>query len=235
MRQKHKVLGIIPARKGSKRLPNKNVLPFSGKPLSLYVMETASQSSLIDTLVVSSDSEEVLALANDFPEIVQIKRPNDLASDTSPAIDYVNHALDFLKTKFNSEFDIIVILQPTSPLTSVEDIDNTVQKLIDSGADSAVSVTEVGQMVNPIKLKIMQSDKLLPFLEEESGRMAAHEIPKVYVRNCSVYATSISAVNNNQIIGEDCRGYEMPRERSVDINDSLDFEFAEFLYQKYKQ
>lgn len=233
MEKKHRILGIIPARKGSNRLPNKNILPFAGKPLSKHIIETALQSKLIDVIGVSTDSDEVLNLAEDFTEIVRIKRPDELASDTSPAIDYVHHAIEILKVDYALEFDVIVILQPTSPLTLPEDIDNTIQKLIDTKADTAVSVMEVGHMINPLKLKVMQADKLLPYLEDEKGRMAAHEIPKVYVRNCSVYATTIDTINKNQIIGEDCRGFVMPPERSVDINDLLDFEFAEFLYNKY--
>jgi CMP-N,N'-diacetyllegionaminic acid synthase len=233
LEKKHRILGIIPARKGSKRLPNKNILSFAGKPLSRHIIETALQSKLINKIVVSTDSDEVLGVAEGFHEVIRIKRLDELASDTSPAIDYVHHTLEVLKKEQGFEFDIVVILQPTSPLTLSDDIDKTIQKLIDTKADTAVSVMEVGHMINPLKLKVMQADKLLPYLEDEKGRMAAHEIPKVYVRNCSVYATTIDTINKNQIIGEDCRGFVMPPERSVDINDLLDFEFAEFLYNKY--
>lgn len=235
LKNKAKILGIIPARKGSKRLPNKNILPFAGKPLSLHIMEIASGAELLDKIVVTTDSQEVLGLVKNFPEIIGVERPNELATDISPAIDYVHHTLRLLKEEYGYTFDIVVILQPTSPLTLSTDIDETIQKLIETDADTAVSVVEVGHMINPLKLKVMEADKLLPYLEDEKGRMAAHEIPKVYVRNCAVYATTINTVNNNQIIGEDCRGYIMPSERSVDINDQLDFEFAEFLYKKHKK
>ena len=92
-----------------------------------------------------------------------------------------------------------------------------------------MSVMELSHDLHPLKFKTMQGDRLSPYIEAETGRMAAHELPRVYVRNCSVYATRRETIDAGQIIGDDCRGYVMPRERSLDINDSLDFSFAEFL------
>jgi CMP-N,N'-diacetyllegionaminic acid synthase len=92
-----------------------------------------------------------------------------------------------------------------------------------------VSVVEVEHAVHPAKFKVMQDDRLLPYLEEERGRMASHELPRVYVRNCSVYATRRTVIDCGQVIGADCRGYLMPRERSLDINDEMDFALAEFM------
>lgn len=229
-----KILGIIPARAGSKRIPNKNILPFAGKPLVQHIIETACKSTLLDTIVVSSDSEKVVQIAQQFDTIIPINRPIHLATDTSPAIEYIRHALIFLEANYKKTFDIIVILQATSPLTTPKDIDKTINKLISTGADSAVSVVKLDHMVHPIKLKVLEQDKLLPFLEEENGRMAAHELPDIYVRNCAVYVSRKRVINQGLIIGEDCRGYEMPPERSVDINDPIDFKFAEFLLKTNK-
>jgi CMP-N-acetylneuraminic acid synthetase len=225
------ILGIIPARAGSKRIPNKNIKNFAGKPLVQYIIEASCGSSLLTDIVVSSDSREVLAIAGKFNKVITLYRPENLASDDSPAIDYVKHTLEYLSPK---KYDIIVILQPTSPLTLSEDIDKTIRKLIDTGSDSAVSIVELSHMINPLKLKVLSGDKLLSYLEEEKGRMAAKELPKVYVRNCAVYVSTINTIEKGQIIGEDCRGYLMPQERSVDINDPLDFAFAEFLFSRIK-
>ena len=227
-----KVLGIIPARKNSKRLPDKNIKPFGGKPLISHIIETALASDRIDDLVVSSDSEEILHIASGFNGLHAIKRPDELAQDDSPAIDYVKHTLEYFKSEKDLDFDIVVILQPSSPLTTKEDIDATIDLLINSAAESAVSVVKLDHMIHPIKLKRMEGDKLLPYLEEESGRMAYQELPEVYVRNCSVYATRSNVIDSGVIIGKDCRGYVMPRERSVDINDKFDFLFAEYLFMK---
>lgn len=228
-----KILGIIPARKGSKRVPNKNFRLFAGKPLFSHITEVALQSRVLSDIVLSTDHEEILEFCKaNYPSVIALERPSNLSDDLSPAIDYVHHALKILKEKFDKEYEIVVILQPSSPLTSPIDIEQTVLLLQATKADTAVSVVKLGHMVHPMKLKIMEQDKLLPFLQNEEGKMAAHELPDVYVRNCAVYATSMQCIQQGKIIGDDCRGYKMPAERSVDINDMIDFEFAEFLKQK---
>jgi CMP-N-acetylneuraminic acid synthetase len=221
-----KTLGIIPARGGSKRVPRKNVRPLGGKPLVAWAIEAATAARL-DRVVVSSDDDEVLAIAGRFDPRLPLRRPAELATDTSPAVDYVRHALEAC-----GDHDAVVIVQPSSPLTLPADIDATVELLERSGADTAVTVMELDHAIHPIKLKVLSGDRLLPYLEEERGRMAAHELPKLYVRNCSVYATRASVVAAGAIIGADCRAVVMPRERSIDINDELDFSFAEFLVSR---
>jgi CMP-N-acetylneuraminic acid synthetase len=216
-----KVLGIVPARGGSKRLPRKNVLPLGGKPLVRWAIDCGRAAQAIDRLVVSSDDPEVLAVAGDLG----IERPAAFATDTSPAIDYVKHALSVV----GGDWDAIVILQPSSPLTLPSDVDATVRLLESSGADSAVTVMKVDHAIHPVKLKTLDGDRLKAWWEEERGRMAAHELPELYVRNCAVYATRRRVVEAGAIIGEDCRAVVMPRERSVDINEELDLAFAEFL------
>lgn len=115
-----------------------------------------------------------------------------------------------------------------------EDIYATIDLLKNSNADTAVSVVRLEHATHPAKLKVMYGNKLLPYLEEEKGRMAEHELPKLFVRNCAVYATLCEVIERGQIIGENCVGYVMPRERSVDINDEMDLAFAEFLIQRQK-
>jgi CMP-N-acetylneuraminic acid synthetase len=222
-------LGIIPARRGSKRLPRKNVLPLGGKPLVAWTIEAARAATRLSALVVSSDDPEVLEVAASYDPSLALERPEELATDESPAIEYVRHSLATLEAAGQGPFDAIVILQPSSPLTSPEDIDATIELLQASGADSAVSVMRLDHAVHPLKMKLLEGDRLLPYLEEERGRMAAHELPEIYVRNCSVYATRRHVVESGQVIGADCRGYVMPRERSLDINEELDLQFAEFL------
>ena len=225
-----KILGIIPARAGSKRIPGKNIKPLLGKPLVAYSIEAALKSKLLTHVAVSSDSAEVLKIAAQYPEVTPIQRPAELADDHSPAIDYVKHALQTL----GENFDLVVILQPSSPLTLPEDIDHTIELLLQHPeADSSVSVMKLDHATHPVKLKVKKDDLLLPFWEEENGRMAAHELPELYVRNCAVYVSRSSTITSGKIIGDHCVGYLMPRERSVDINDPIDFEFAEFLMSKH--
>lgn len=185
-------------------------------------------SKEITDFVLSSDDDDILKIGSNYDKLICLKRPENISGDLAPAITYVNHAIAFLKKKF----DFLVIIQVTSPFTTGEDIDNTIGLLYNTEADSSVSVMKLDHAIHPVKMKIMEDTELKPYLEEEAGRMAAHELPELYVRNCSVYVSKIKVIEAGKIIGNKCLGYEMPRERSIDINDSIDFEFAEFLLQK---
>lgn len=222
------ILGIIPARAGSKRLPNKNKLPFDGKPLIQHIIESGQKSTRITHLVVNTDDTDILAMETNFPSLTFLKRPEELAKDGSPAIDYVQYTIEKFKQEGVS-FEAVVILQPTSPLTLPEDIDGTINLLLNSDADSSVSVMKLDHATHPVKMKTMEGQKLNPYIEEERGRMAEHELAEIYVRNCSVYVSRTEVMESGQIIGNSCLGYLMPRERSIDINDRMDFAFAEFL------
>jgi len=227
-----RTLGIIPARAGSKRLPRKNVLPLGGKPLVAWSIEAARGAPRLSRLVVSSDDREVLDIAASYDERLPLARPAQLATDTSLAIEFVRHALETLEGQGEEPFEAVVIIQPSSPLTLPADIDATVDLLATSGAESAVSVVQLDHAIHPWKMKVLDGDRLLSYLVDERGRTAAHELPPIYVRNCSVYATRRSAIDAGQILSDDCRGYVMPRERSVDINEELDLAFAEFLLSR---
>lgn len=235
------VLGIIPARGGSRRVPRKNLCTIAGKTLVARAIEAARSATRIDRLVVSSDSDEILAIAASYDPALALRRPPELSTETALAIEYVRHALAELGRPQGPEdaegaqdsrgerFDAVAIIQPSSPFTLAEDIDATIDLLDRSGADSAVTVVQLDQVVHPFKLKTLDGDRLRPYLEPEKGRMAAHEIPTIYARNGSVYVTRVSTVERGDLLGEDSRAVVMPRERSVDINDPLDLRFAEFL------
>ncbi len=229
------ILGIIPAREGSKRVPQKNFKPFAGTTLTDLAIQQGLSSKYITSLAVSSDSDAVLQLASNYTGVTCVKRPEELSKDQSPAIDYVRHTLSELENEIS--FDMVVILQPSSPLRNSSDIDATIQLLLKNpGADSAVSVVKVDHMVHPYKLKVMEQQVLLPFIEDEAGRFAAHELPDIFVRNCAVYATWRKDLETRaDVIGKKSVGYVMPAETSVDINEPLDFDFAEFLYTKIKR
>jgi CMP-N,N'-diacetyllegionaminic acid synthase len=227
-----RVLGIIPARGGSKRVVEKNLRFLGGKPLVAWAIEAACRSKCIDRLVVSSDDERILEIARGYDPRLPLRRPAELATDTALAIDYVRHAMREIEQAEAIVFDAVVIVQPSSPFTLSVDIDATIGLLDASGADTAVSVVEVAHDLHPAKFKVLNGNRLAPYFEEERGRMAAHELPHVYVRNCSVYATSRRTIERGQMIGDDCRGYVMPRDRSLDINDERDIAFAEWLLER---
>lgn len=229
LKQKLNILGIIPARQGSKRVPGKNTKLLAGIPLIEYALKAAVDSEWLTTLVVSSDDDTIASIVSKYPSVRYINRPKELASDTSPAIDYVKHAFDVLGDKF----DVVVIIQPTTPFVLASDIDGTIDLLVKNNAATSVSVVRLEQMHHPLKLKIMKGSTLLPLLTDEGPIKAAHELPDVYSRNGGVYATTTETIMKGLIIGDPCVGYVMPFERSIDINYSIDFEFAEFLARKF--
>lgn len=229
------VLAIIPAREGSKRVPQKNFRPFANTTLVDIAIQHAIGSKCIRTIVLSSDSDQVLEIGAKYTQVLPLKRPLELSDDLSPAIDYVRHALRECESD-EIKYDIVVILQPSSPLRISEDIDACVQLLsLHPEADSCVSVVKVDHMIHPIKLKKLNDVKLEPYFEEEAGRFASQDLPDVYVRNCAVYATWRNDLETkNDVIGNTSLAHIMPDYTSVDINSMLDFEFAEYLYKKNK-
>lgn len=231
---KKNVLAIIPARGGSKRVPGKNKKLLAGKELIRYVIEATINAQEVSNIVVSSDDKDILAIAAEYSEVIPLERPAEISGDTAPAITYVHHTLDYLDSQGYPPFDYVAIIQPSSPFTLGEDIDHTIHLLYEGNADSAVSVMKVDHSIHPIKLKVLAGLELKPYFEDEGGKMAAYELPEIYVRNCSVYVSTIKTIKKGGIIGPVCLGHVMPRERSIDINDPIDFEFAEFLILKQK-
>ena len=229
-----KILGIIPARHGSKRVPHKNFRPFAGTSLIDLAIKQALEAKKLDRIVVNSDSPEVLKAAKAYMKqgVEVLERPEALATDTAPAIDYMLQTISYYEDR-GERYDLIVIIQPSSPLRTGADIDATITLLeTNPTADSAVSVVSVGHMVHPHKLKRMEGNALIPWLVDEGQKTAAHEIPNLYVRNCAVYVFKTQYLLKGVTYGNKSLGYLMPPETSVDINDMLDFEFAEYLFEK---
>jgi len=229
---KMRILGIVPARGGSKRLQRKNLCLVGGKSLVARAIETALAATELDRVVVSSEDAEILSVAEAYGPGIALRRPDSMSTDTSLAIEYVQHALATLELT-EPRYDAVAIIQPSSPLTRPQDIDATVRLLRTSGAESSVSVSKIDQTIHPFKLKVLEGDHLLPYLEDENGRMAQHQLPSLYARNGSVYVTRRDVIESGQLLGHDCRAHVMPREYSVDINDEIDLQFAEFLLERH--
>ena len=229
------ILAIIPARAGSTRVPGKNKKLLAGKELIRYVIEATINAQEVNVIVVSSDDKQILAIAAEYQKVIPLERPAEISGDTALAITYVQHTLNYLGERGYAPFDYVAIIQPSSPFTLGEDIDHTIRLLYKNNADSAVSVMKVDHSIHPVKLKVLVGPELKPYFEDEDGKMAAHELPDLYVRNCSVYVSTLKTIEEGKIIGPVCLGYLMPRERSLDINDPVDFEFAEFLQLKHNK
>lgn len=209
-------------------MPRKNVKALGGRPLVAWAIAAATEARLVDRVCVSTDDDEILGLAETTLAGCGLRRPPEIATSESMAIEYVTHALDTF-ARAGEAFDAVVIVQPTSPFTEGPDIDAALELLDRSGADSVVTVVKLAHDLHPVKMKLLEGDRLIPYVEEERGRMAYQQLPDVYVRNGSVYAIRCSTLASGELLGSDSRGVVMPRERSVDINEPIDLAWAEFL------
>jgi CMP-N,N'-diacetyllegionaminic acid synthase len=225
-----RVLGIVPARGGSRRMPGKNLAEVGGRTLVRRALDAAVASGRLDPVVLSSDDTAILAEAAGMSAVRALPRPAELATDTALAIDVVRHVLAGLEGE-GDRFDAVAIVQPTSPLTAPEDVAAAVDLLERTGAESAATVVRLDHAVHPFKLKRLEGDRLVPFLEDDAMR-PEHELPELWVRNGAVYVTRRDVVERGLLITADCRAQVMPRERSVDVNEAIDLAFAEFLEQR---
>ena len=220
-----RVLGIVPARGGSKRVPRKNLARLGGSTLVRRALETSVAAGCFDVIVLSSDDDEILAEAEGL-DIVVLRRPAELAADSALTRDVALHALHKAEA-LSARFDAVAIVQCTSPFTAPGDVAETVELLERTGAESVVTVARVESAHHPLKLKRLEGDRLLPYLEDD--RMTpSQELPPLWVRNGSVYAFRRDVVERG-LETDDVRGYEMPPERSFDIDTPRDIAFAEFL------
>jgi CMP-N-acetylneuraminic acid synthetase len=218
------VLGLVPARGGSTRVPRKNLAPLGSRTLVRRALETAVAAGCFAVVALSSEDDEILAEAAGL-DVVALRRPPELSTETARAGEFARHALREL-----GDFDALAIVQCTSPFTAPEDLRGAVELLERTGAESVVSVVVADAAYNPLKLKRLVGDRLLPYLEDD--RLApSHELETLWVRNGSVYAFRRDVVERD-LEAEDVRGYEMPRERSFDIDTAEDLAFAEFLVER---
>ena len=220
--KKPKVLALITARGGSKGLPRKNILPLGGKPLIAWTIEAAQQSGIADQIVLSSDDNEIIKVAETWGCSVPFKRPSVLASDIASSVDVVMHTLDQLPG-----FDYIVLLQPTSPLRNAEDIKNAFNALLEAKAKSCISVTEVEQSPYWMYLEDNES-RLVKLIHKPDVPTRRQDLPKVYIPNGAIYISEIKElIKNKTFIGNNCIAYKMTAESSIDIDCAKDFKKAE--------
>jgi N-acylneuraminate cytidylyltransferase len=218
------ILGLIPARGGSKGLPRKNIIPLLGKPLIAWTIEEAKKSKYIDRLILSSEDDEIIRIAKEYGCEVPFKRPVELAQDNTPGIEPV---LDAIKKLPN--YDYVILLQPTSPLRTVEDIDGCVEKCIYNKVNACVSVTEPDK--SPYWMySLDDKDKMVPLLDTEEEFTYRQEIPKAYVLNGAIYVAKANyLLKKKSFVSEDTIAFIMPPERSIDIDSEVDFKLAEIL------
>lgn len=225
----HNIVGVIPARGGSKRIPNKNIKEISKKPLIAYTIIESKKSKYLDRLIVTTDDERIAEISKSYGADAPFIRPKELAKDKSNVVDALIHAVKYLESEEKYFPGIIVLLEPTSPLRTVEDIDLAIKKHLETGADSVVGVVK-GDNRHPLKAKLIKNNKLVDYLFEERKIIRSQDLPEVYFRNGAYYSVKKDVLMSMKTLyGKDTRPFIMPAERSIDINEELDFKIVEIL------
>lgn len=223
-----RVLGVIPARGGSKGIPRKNIRLLGGKPLIAWTIEAARQSRLLTRVILSTEDEEIAAVGRQWGVEVPFLRPAELAQDDTPTLPVVLHALDWFAAHGES-FEAVMVLQPTNPLRTAQDIDGAIERLEKTGADSVISFVDVGEK-HPARMKVIDQDLRVwdpPFAEPKEG-MRRQDLPKYYLREGSIYLTRVNVLLEQQSFrGKDCRAWIIEPQRAVNIDEEMDFLLAE--------
>ena len=206
------VLGLIPARGGSKGVPRKNLVPVGGKPLLAWTVEAALGATELTRVVVSTDDDEIASAA----EVDVLRRPAELAADDTPMLDVVRHAVAELRP------DVVVLLQPTSPLRRAEHVDACVRLLLESGADAVVSVVEVPHRFRPDSLMDVVDGRVV----SRGSARTRQEKELVYARNGPAVLARRADRIGDDLYGGDVRPFVMDARDSLDVDDPADVELA---------
>lgn len=213
-----KVLAVIPARGGSKGVPFKNIKEVGGKPLIAWVIEAAKKSFYIDRLILSSDDDQIIEKTLEWGCEVPFRRPAELAGDSSSTIDAILHAVESIPG-----YDIVVVLQPTSPLVEAFDIDACIKKMVVSSAKSCVSMTEPGK--SPYWMFTLDAGGFIaPLMDEGFLNKRRQDLPAVFIPNGAVYVAFIEWLGlSRSFYGKETVCHVMPEKRSIDIDTEMDF------------
>ena len=230
--KKPNVLGVIPARGGSKSVPHKNLAPLNGKPMMVWTIEAAQNSKMMTHFVVSSEDEKIIQVALQYGAPAPFVRPAEFATDEAPSLPVVQHAVREMEARLNIVFDYVVMLQATSPLRTGADIDAALEKLIRTGADSVVSVVRIAHH-HPYRMRFIENDLLVKLpMGEQKELQRRQDLPPVFIRNGAIFATKREVVmEQNSFLGTVSRPYLMPESRSANVDTKFDFLVVEVMMQ----
>ena len=222
-----KILGLIPARGGSKGIPGKNIKPLGGKPLLQYTIEAAKRANLLSRIVLSSDDEEIMATAKRLGLEAPFRRPDALAGDSSSSLDMIQHALRFFITE-GENFDAVCLLQPTSPFRREGLIDEAIDNFIQGGFDSLISVREVPEDYNPHWVFEEENGGLRIATGESEIISRRQDLPKAFHRDGAIYLTKKKVLmEQNSLFGEKIGFINTTGEPYVNLDTQTDWEEAE--------
>ena len=249
MYQGYTFLAIIPARSGSKGLPDKNIKLLCGKPLLAWSIESALDSQYIDEVVVSTDSSIYADIAKSYGANVPFLRPESLSSDTTTTFDVLEHCIRFYKESLGKTYDYVVLLEPTSPLRvknspqALGDIDRAIQELLahkleskaQTQAQSLVGIS-LTEGANPAFLVELENGFIRPYENMDFKPLRRQEIKPVYFFEGSLYISSIEAfLEHKGFYHHLTLGFEMPKWQSLEVDDIDDFAMVEAMAQRYKE
>jgi N-acylneuraminate cytidylyltransferase len=226
------IIALIPARGGSKGVPQKNIKNISGNPLISFSIISGLESVHINEMYVSSENRKIQEISKKFGAKI-IKRPSNLAKDDSKTIDVVLHTINSLEKK-KIDIDILVLLQPTSPLRTSIDIDNAIDTFINNDCESVISVSELEH--SPYWSLKLKNNFLTPNFGEKYFKMRRQELPKLYSPNGAIFISTPEYLRTNKTFySKKALPYIMPSERSIDIDTELDFKMAEMILKEQKE
>jgi N-acylneuraminate cytidylyltransferase/CMP-N,N'-diacetyllegionaminic acid synthase len=222
-----RVLGLVTARGGSKGLPGKNLRDLCGRPLIAWSIDAVLQSQFIDDLVVSTDSQEIANAARGYGAEVPFLRPHELATDTTTSVDVIVHAISWLQTA-GREYGYIVLIEPTSPLREPQDIDAALRQMVDANADAIVSVCRA-ETTHPVFMYRRDCQGLLtPYAGGAGATPRRQDTEPVFFLEGTVYASKIATLlEQRTFCHEGTLGYEVPKWKSPEIDDIIDFLLVE--------
>lgn len=233
MDQSIKLLATICARAGSKGVPGKNIRTLLGKPLIAHTIGQAISSGLFEYVVVSTDSKDIAVIARQYGAEVPFMRPKELATDTSSKWPAVRHALSECEKLYKSRFDIIVDLDPTSPLRTVQDIKNCIKLLVEKDAPNVITAMPARRSPYFNLIEVYPDGHVGLSKEPAQPITRRQDSPPCYDMNASIYIWKRDVLmENDSIFLERTALYVMPEERSIDIDHEIDFEFVEFIANK---
>ncbi len=226
-------LAVIPARRGSEGLKNKNFLKFNNKPLVYWTIKEALKSKHIDKIVLSSDSEKIKNYCKKFKRLEILERPKNISKNSTSMHDLLKYILKF---QVKENYKYLIILQPTSPLRTKDDIDNSCKITIKNNLDSLVSIEELSHRYFPQNLYKKKNFLIKNFKKNNIliNRQNIKNKNKFFARNgAAIYITKIKFLKNF-ILGGKIGGYLMPKWKNIDINDYFDFKMAEYIMKNKK-
>ena len=227
------VLCTICVRGGSKGVKNKNIKGLNGKPLIAYTIEQAKASGLFEHIVISTDSDNIASIAKQYGAEVFFKRSEEMASDTAGKLDVIKDAFKRSEEYYNKTFDYLIDLDATAPLRSVEDIINSFTQFKENNNDNLI--TAMPSRRSPYFNLVEQDKDGKVYLSKklDSAVLRRQDAPKSYDMNASIYIWKRDVIlNKNSLFLEKTGLYVMPEERSIDIDNELDFKFVEFLMRE---